>query len=71
MTETKTGPIKLGMVINEVIRVYPQVRGVFNRFNIDSYDSGTDTIAIGAVKAGEDPEEVVAALNEALRTVHR
>lgn len=67
MAQTGTDLITVEMVINDVIKHYPKVIGVFNQFNMDSCCGGADSIRVGAEKAGANPAEVVAALNAAAR----
>jgi iron-sulfur cluster repair protein YtfE (RIC family) len=71
MTEGQANPIHAEMVINQVIKDYPQTIGVFNRFEIDSCCGGADTLRVGSEKVGADVEAVVEALNTALLSVEQ
>ncbi|MBI4331324.1 MAG: DUF542 domain-containing protein [Chloroflexi bacterium] len=53
------------MTINEVIRKYPQVTGVFNRFHLDSCCGGARTLEASATEDKLNLDELLAALNEA------
>ncbi len=67
MSQTQAALIHADMVINAVIKAYPQTIGVFNRFNLDSCCGGADTLRVGAEKAGADLQALVEALNAALQ----
>jgi len=67
MSEIKAGPITSEMMINAVIRAYPQTMGVFNSFNIDSCCGGADSLRTGAEKAGADLADLLEALNAVAR----
>jgi len=68
MSQADVAAIHADMVINDIIKAYPQTMGVFNQFNIDSCCGGADTLRIGAEKVGADPEAVLAALNAVLQS---
>ena len=68
MAQTQAGPISAEMAINDIIKAYPQVIGVFNTFNIDSCCGGADSLRVGAEKVGADVTAVLEALNEALQS---
>lgn len=51
------------MTVNQVIRLYPIVISVFNKFNIDSCCGGSDTLEAAAKKGNIDIEELLRELN--------
>ncbi|OIP62105.1 MAG: disulfide oxidoreductase [Nitrospirae bacterium CG_4_9_14_3_um_filter_53_35] len=55
------------MIINDVIRQYPETISVFNRFNVDSCCGGGASIESTAQKDGADLENLMDALNSALQ----
>lgn len=55
------------MVINDVIKKYPETISVFNRFNVDSCCGGGASIEATAKKDGADLENLMDALNRALQ----
>ncbi len=55
--------------VNEVIRSHPVTVAVFNQFGIDSCCGGATSIHEAALRDGADPEELLAALNQALTNV--
>lgn len=61
--ETITGD----MVINDVIRKYPQTIKVFNDHKVDSCCGGGASIETTAKRDGVDVEGLLKALNEAVR----
>lgn len=54
------------MSVNQVIKLYPQSIGVFNKFNIDSCCGGSETLEKAAKNAGVRIEEVIDAINKAV-----
>jgi regulator of cell morphogenesis and NO signaling len=60
-------PITRDMVINEVIKKYPQTIGIFNKYKVDSCCGGGAAIEATAKRDGVDVEELVRALNDAVR----
>lgn len=56
------------MIINDLIRKYPQTIKVFNEFKVDSCCGGGAPIETTAKRDGIDVEGLLKALNEA---VHR
>jgi len=58
------------MVINEVIRRYPQTIPVFNEFNIDACCGGGQPIAVTAGADGVDLDILLGALNRAIKETH-
>ena len=53
------------MVINDVIKKYPQTIAVFNQFRVDSCCGGGQSIEKTATRDGVDVESLMQALNEA------
>ncbi|MBI4297965.1 MAG: DUF542 domain-containing protein [Chloroflexi bacterium] len=51
------------MVINEVIRRYPEAIAVFNAFRVDSCCGGGQSIKVTASADGVDVPSLLAALN--------
>lgn len=64
MPETQDAITK-DMVINDVVRKYPQTMPVFARYNVDSCCGGGFSIEATATKDGVDVEALLRALNEA------
>lgn len=60
MAEHITGDL----VINEVIRRYPQTIKVFNRFHVDACCGGGFSIETTAARDGVDVQALLKALNE-------
>ena len=58
--------ITRNMVINEVIRKYPQTIRVFNEYKVDSCCGGGAPIETTAKRDGVDVEKLLRALNEAV-----
>lgn len=61
--------ITADQTVNEVVRTHPVTVAVFNRFGIDSCCGGSSPIQDAAVRDGADPDELLAALNQALTDV--
>ncbi len=57
-------PITKDMIINDVIKLYPDTIGVFNRFNVDSCCGGGYSIEQTATRDGADVPALLSALNE-------
>ncbi len=55
------------MVINDVIKSYPETIEVFNRFRVDSCCGGGESIERTATRDGVAVEELLRALNERVR----
>lgn len=53
------------MTINQVLRLYPQVMGVFNTFRMDSCCGGARSLGQAAQDDGADIRELLAALTRA------
>jgi regulator of cell morphogenesis and NO signaling len=53
------------MVVNEVIRAYPQTIGVFNRHRIDACCGGARTVAEAAAEDGATLQDILEDLNAA------
>lgn len=58
--------INKDMVINEVIKQYPQTIAVFNQFNVDSCCGGGQTIEKTATVDGVNLDSLLTALNAAV-----
>jgi regulator of cell morphogenesis and NO signaling len=58
--------ITRNMVINEVIKKYPQTIRVFNEYKVDSCCGGGAPIDTTAKRDGVDVEKLLRALNEAV-----
>lgn len=58
--------INRDMVINDVIKKYPQSIAVFNQFRVDSCCGGGQSIDKTATRDGVDVDLLVQALNEAV-----
>jgi regulator of cell morphogenesis and NO signaling len=58
-------PITRGMVINDVIKKFPQTIRVFNEYKVDSCCGGGAPIETTAKRDGVDVEALMKALNEA------
>ena len=58
--------ITRNMVINEVIKKYPQTIRVFNEYKVDSCCGGGAPIETTAKRDGVDVERLIRALNEAV-----
>lgn len=58
--------ITRNMVINEVIKKYPQTIRVFNEYKVDSCCGGGAPIDTTAKRDGVDVEKLIRALNEAV-----
>lgn len=56
--------ITRGMIINDVIRKYPQTIKVFNDYRVDSCCGGGAPIETTAKRDGVDVEGLLKALNE-------
>ena len=56
--------INRDMVINDVIKKYPQSIAVFNQFRVDSCCGGGQSIDKTATRDGVDVDLLVQALNE-------
>lgn len=52
------------MTVNQVIKLYPQSIGVFNKFNIDSCCGGSETLEKAAKNADVRIEEVIEEINK-------
>lgn len=59
--------ITRGMIINDVIRKYPQTIKVFNDYRVDSCCGGGAPIETTAKRDGVDVETLVKALNAAVQ----
>lgn len=57
------------MIINDVIKKYPEAISVFNRFNVDSCCGGGASIEATARKDGVDPEALLDALNREIESI--
>ncbi len=57
------------MVINTVIKEYPQTISVFNRFGVDACCGGGQSIEQTATADGVDIEALLVALNEAAQAL--
>ncbi len=58
-------PITKDMIINDVIKRYPETIAVFNRFNVDACCGGGSSIEATAKADGVEVEALLVALNEA------
>lgn len=58
--------ITRNMIINEVIKKYPQTIRVFNEYKVDSCCGGGAPIETTAKRDGVDVEKLIRALNEAV-----
>ncbi len=58
-------PITKDMIINDVIKRYPETIAVFNRFNVDACCGGGASIEATAKADGVEVEALLVALNEA------
>jgi iron-sulfur cluster repair protein YtfE (RIC family) len=56
------------MVINDVIKKYPQTIAVFNRFRVNSCYAGGQPIEKTATGDGVDVEALLQALNEVVKS---
>jgi len=56
--------ITADMVINDVIKQYPETIRVFNEFNVDSCCGGGQPIRVTATRDGVDVEALLQALNQ-------
>ncbi|MBI5420613.1 MAG: DUF542 domain-containing protein [Deltaproteobacteria bacterium] len=65
MEEAAMETITRNMVINEVIKKYPQTIKVFNDYKVDSCCGGGAPIETTAKRDGVDVEALIKALNEA------
>ncbi len=54
------------MVINDVIKTYPQTIAVFNQFRVDSCCGGGQSIEKTATRDGVDVASLMQALNDAV-----
>jgi regulator of cell morphogenesis and NO signaling len=52
------------MVINDVIKKYPQTIAIFNRFRVDSCCGGGVSIEKTATRDGVDVDALITALND-------
>ncbi len=57
------------MVINDVIKKYPQTIRVFNDYKVDSCCGGGAPIETTAKRDGVDVEALLKALNDAVRQI--
>lgn len=57
------------MIINDVIKQYPEAISVFNRFNVDSCCGGGASIEATASKDGVDLEALLDALNREIKSI--
>jgi regulator of cell morphogenesis and NO signaling len=64
MEEKAMETITRGMIINDVIRKYPQTIKVFNDYRVDSCCGGGAPIETTAKRDGVDVEGLLKALNE-------
>lgn len=53
------------MSINQVLRLYPQVMGVFNTFRMDSCCGGARSLEQAAREDGADIQALLAAIRQA------
>ena len=60
------GAITRDMVINDVIKKYPQTIKVFNEYKVDSCCGGGAPIESTAKRDGVDVEQLIRALNRAV-----
>ncbi len=58
-------PITKDMIINDVIKKYPETIAVFNRFNVDACCGGGASIEATARADGVAVDALLAALNDA------
>ncbi len=56
------------MIINDVIKNYPETIAIFNKFNVDSCCGGGASIEATAKQDGVDVEELLTALNQAIES---
>jgi len=54
------------MIINDVIKTYPQTIKVFNEYKVDSCGGGGASVDTTAKRDGIDVERLLKALNEAV-----
>jgi len=54
--------ISKDMTINHVLKLYPQVMGVFNTFGMDSCCGGARSLGVAAGEDGADVSELLKAL---------
>ena len=57
------------MIINDVIKQYPETISVFNRLNVDSCCGGGASIEATARKDGIDLEALLDALNREIESI--
>ena len=57
------------MIINDVIKQYPETISVFNRFNVDSCCGGGTSIEATARKDGIDLEALLDALDREIKSI--
>jgi|APDOM4702015023_1054809.scaffolds.fasta_scaffold08925_4 regulator of cell morphogenesis and NO signaling len=58
----------LQWTVNEALLAAPQIVGTLNRLGVDTCCGGTQTLAEAAGSIGLAPEELLAALEPALKT---
>jgi len=59
--------IPADLTVNEAIRLFPVTVAVFNHFGIDACCGGAVPVRAAALRDGADPDQVAAALLDALR----
>ena len=59
--------IPADLTVNEAIRLWPATVAVFNHFGIDACCGGAVPVRAAALRDGADPDQVAAALLDALR----
>lgn len=57
------------MIINDVIKQYPETISVFNRLNVDSCCGGGGSIEATARKDGVDLEALLDTLNREIKSI--
>jgi len=55
------------MIINDIIKRYPQTIAVFNKYHVDSCCGGGQSIEKTAARDGVDVDKLVEALNDAVK----
>ena len=59
--------IPADLTVNEAIRLFPAAVAVFNHFGIDACCGGAVPVRDAALRDGADPDQVAAALLDAIR----
>ncbi len=63
-----TDKITKDMTVNDSIRLYPSIMGVFNDFKLDSCCGGAASIEEASERDGANLDELLTALNKAANT---